>query len=74
MSDKYHEDVCQVEKHKLKQELEHFTSKSKQLKQNYQKLLIANLQKDLIIRELKQQINIQKFDSFIKMMPLYHDS
>lgn len=64
MSDQYHEDVCQVEIHQLKQELEHFTSKSKQLKQNYQKLLIENLQKDLIIRELKQQINIQKFDSF----------
>lgn len=50
----------------LKQELKSVTEKSKQLKQDYQSLLITNLQKDLTIRQLKIKINQNKFVSFDK--------
>lgn len=51
---------------RLKQELESLTEKSKQLKQDYQSLLITNLQKDFTIRQLKIRINQNKFISFDK--------
>lgn len=50
----------------LKQELNSVTEKSKELKQEYQSLLIQNLQKDLTIRQFKIKLNQNKFVSFDK--------
>lgn len=52
------------EKVALKEELVAQTEKLKILKQEYQKLLIENLQKDLIIRQQKLEENREKFKLF----------
>lgn len=51
-------------KDELRRELSVQTEKLKSLKQEYQKLLIENLQKDLIIRQKKSEENKEKFRSF----------
>lgn len=51
---------------KLNQELISLTEKSKELKQEYQSLLITNLQKDFIIRHLKIKKTQNKFVTFDK--------
>lgn len=52
----------------LKEELKHLTEKLKVHRQNYQKLLIENLQKDLIIRQLKSGAKKNKFSSFENLL------
>lgn len=55
---------CNDAINELKEEVKILNKKSKDLKQNYMKVLIENAKKDIIIRELKTQISKQKFQSF----------
>lgn len=48
----------------LRKELNSLTEAFKKRKQEYQTLLIENLQKDLIIRQIKTKIEEKKFSSF----------
>lgn len=56
-------DNC-CDKTALKDEVKNLTEKLKTHKQKYQKLSIENLQKDLIIRQLKSKVEKTKFSSF----------
>lgn len=58
------ENCCEKEIEELKEELKRWSDKSNQLKQEYGKKLIENLKKDLIIRDLKENIKLNKFSSF----------
>lgn len=57
---------CREEINRLGEELKNFFAKSKDLKKEYQGLLVENLQKDLIIRELKSKLKTKekKFTNF----------
>lgn len=48
----------------IQTELNSLTEKLKVLKQEYQKLLIENLQKDLLIRQIKARVNKNSFIKF----------
>lgn len=61
---------CQGEVDLLSENLKYLVTKEKQLKKKYQQLLIENLQKDVIIRELKSKIDSRKFFSFIGKLSL----
>lgn len=58
------DDVCIEEINNLKKEFIELTLKSKELKHNYHELLIENLQKDLLISDLKNKIENHKYESF----------
>lgn len=49
---------------KLKKNFEEKRREARELKETYQNLLVENLQKDLIIRQLKQKIQANKFLNF----------
>lgn len=55
---------CSDEIDLLNENLEKDTSETKALKQEYNKLLIENLQKDVIIRNLKKKVREIKYASF----------
>lgn len=57
-------DTCCDTLQNLRQDLLRLTETVKKLKQEYQTLLIENLQKDLNIREIKKKIEENKFSSF----------
>lgn len=56
--------ICDEEINRLNEEVIVLTTKSRNLKKIYMEVLIENAQKDLIIRELKEQIMKQRFRSF----------
>lgn len=58
------ESCCSDEIKSLNEILEKENSESKALKKEYQKLLIENLQKDVIIRNLKKKVEEFKYASF----------
>lgn len=58
------EHICTDEINKLKEEVKLLTTKSNNLKHEYIQKLIENAKKDLIIRELKEQIEKQRYQSF----------
>lgn len=57
---------CRDEINRLGEEFKNFFAKSKDLKKEYQGLLVENLQKDLIIRELRSELKTKekKFRNF----------
>lgn len=58
-------ECCNAEINLLKKQIENSISQVKKLKEDYQHLLIENLQKDVIIRQLKQDIaRIRKYHIF----------
>lgn len=52
----------------LEKELKEITEKLKVLKQEYQQLLVENLQKDLIIRQIKSKNIKEKFINYEKVL------
>lgn len=58
------EECCSDEINLLKEILEKENSENKALKQKYNQLLIQNLQKDVIIRNLKKKVEEYKYGSF----------
>lgn len=48
---------CQEEINHLEKSIEDLANKLKDLKQTYEKLLIENLKKDIILRQIKKKIN-----------------
>lgn len=61
-------DCCQEEIHLLLEELEKWTQKSKELKKEYQNLLVRNLEKDLLIDEMQQRNKSKKYISIQDMV------
>lgn len=58
------DECCIAEVNLLKQEIDDSTNAIKKLKEEYKDLLIKNLQKDVIIRELKQKLGVKKYCNF----------
>lgn len=58
------DECCSEEIDLLKKELSQWSLKVKQLKDEYKVSLVTNLQKDLIIRDLRQQIKSIKYIKF----------
>lgn len=56
---------CEGEIELLNHNLKYLSTKEKLLKKKYQQLLIENLQKDIIIRDLKKKIESKKYNGFI---------
>lgn len=54
---------CEDEISDLQKKVEEYSSKLKQLKQSYEKSLIENLKKDVIIQQLKKKIETNKSNS-----------
>lgn len=48
----------------LKKKLEEKLKEARELKESYQNLLVENLQKDLIIKKLKEKIQSKKYSNF----------
>lgn len=57
---------CEDEIDSLEKELANLTEEVKQSKQQYQKLLIENLQKDIIIQQTKSKHDENKYNSFLE--------
>lgn len=57
-------ECCQSETIALKQKLEKLESETRKLKQEYQQLLIENLQKDVTIKNLKEKLEQHKYGDF----------
>lgn len=55
---------CKDEIDSREQHLDQLNSEYKKLKEKYQKLLIENVQKDVVLRELKQKIEKYKYSTF----------
>lgn len=56
---------CKEETYLLTENLKYLSTKEQLLKKKYQQLLIENLQKDIIIRELKKKIELKECSGFI---------
>lgn len=56
---------CDEELDLRNENLNYLLTKEKLLKKTYHKLLIENLQKDIIIKNLKEQIALKKYHTFI---------
>lgn len=54
-------DCCQGEIELLNTNLQYLLTKEKLLKKKYQQLLIENLQKDVIIKELEEKVALDKY-------------
>lgn len=60
------EHCCQDEIELLSENLKQLNSNEKTLKKKYHQLLIGNLQKDIIIQNLKRKLESQKFSTFFE--------
>lgn len=58
------EECCRGEIDALKQDIENSVHKVNKLKQEYKKLLIENLKKDVTLRQLNDKIKSKKYSSF----------
>lgn len=61
---------CAENIEELKKKLEEKRQISRDLKETYQNLLVVNLQKDLIIRQLKEKIQTNKFTEFKSLLSI----
>lgn len=58
------ESCCKIEIDALKSQINNLVVKSEELKQEYKRLLIQNLEKDVKIRNLKKELEINRFSTF----------